>query len=52
MANKPIPADQVGVVFYDTLVASVEKNMEGASQEEKDLAMYHILEAISRSFFH
>ena len=52
MANQIIPADQVGTVVYNQLVASVEKTMEGASQEEKNLALYHILEAMSRSWFH
>lgn len=52
MANRMIPADQVGDIFYNMVVDSVEKTMEGESQEEKDLAVYHILEALARSFFH
>ena len=52
MANQIIPADQVGTVVYNQLVASVERTMEDASQEEKNLALYHILEAMSRGWFH
>lgn len=52
MANKIIPADQVGTVVYNQLVASVEKTMEGASQEEKDMAVRTLLDAMSRSWFH
>lgn len=52
MTNKMIPADQVGTIVYNLLVASVEKNMEGASQEEKDKAVRSLLDAMSRSWFH
>jgi len=52
MANKIIPADQVGTIVYNLLVASVERSLEGASKEEKDTAIRTLLDAMSRSWFH
>jgi hypothetical protein len=52
MANRMIPADQVGTVVYNQLVVSVERSMEGASQVEKDKAVRALLDAMSRSWFH
>lgn len=50
--NQIIPADQIGAMVYDMLVQSVENEYKGSTQEEKDLAVYHILETLSRQFFH
>lgn len=50
--NPIIPAAEVGVIVYAMLVESVEKEYEGSTQEEKDQAVYHILETLSRQFFH
>ena len=52
MANQIIPADQVGRIVYNLLVDSVERTMEGASQEEKNNAIRALLDAMSRSWFH
>jgi len=46
-----IPAAQVGPMVYQLLVDSVESEYKGSPQEEKDLAVYHILESLSRSWF-
>jgi hypothetical protein len=46
-----IPAAEVAPMVYQLLVDTVESEYEGSPQEEKDLAVYHILEALSRSWF-
>jgi hypothetical protein len=47
-----IPAAEVGSIVYTMLVESVENEYKGSTQEEKDLAVYHILETLARQFFH
>ena len=43
-----IPAAEVAPLVFQMLVDSVETVYEGSPKEEKDLAVYHILVALSR----
>jgi hypothetical protein len=46
-----IPAAEVAPMVHQLLVDSVESEYKGSPQEEKDLAVYHILETLSRAWF-
>ena len=52
MANQIIPAADVAPMVYQMLVQTVENEYKGSTQEEKEQALRHILDAISRAWFH
>ena len=52
MANQIIPAADVAPMIYQMLVQAVENEYEGSTQEEKEQALRHIFDAISRAWFH